>query len=96
MSPPGDAHQAAWYLIDRCGTGAAWIAANYAETLRKRGDTEIYANWLRIVELVTEYLKETRSVGVAELNRRSKLEPWFGIIAQAKGRWVQYESCVYL
>ena len=62
---PADAQQSAWYLIDRCGTGAAWIAADHAETLRKRGDTENYAIWLRIVELVTEYLKDTPSVGEA-------------------------------
>ena len=65
LPSPNDTLQSAWYLIDRCGTGAAWIAADQAETLRKRGDTEIYAIRLQIVELVNEYLKETSSVGEA-------------------------------
>jgi hypothetical protein len=34
LPSPNDARQSAWYLIDRCGTGAAWIAADQAETLR--------------------------------------------------------------
>jgi hypothetical protein len=65
MSLPCDTQQAAWLLIDRCGSSAAWIAADHAEALRKKGDSEEYANWLRIVELVTKFLKESPSVGEA-------------------------------
>ena len=65
MPLPNDTRHAAWELIERCGNAASLVAANHVETLRKRGDTESYAAWVRIVELVTEYRKRTPSIGDA-------------------------------